>query len=228
MSISQTAIDIVSSDPILRQCIARGIVNYRKLAKLIQPMVSQIVGKEVSVDVIKVALIRYANRFVEEANTRRDVLEIIANSSVEVRTDITIIIARSYITSYLSQAISRLLPRSRFLAIMQSVTATTIVADKDTAEEILKSVRSEDLIDVQKGYGAIVIVSPQEIMTTPGVLAYIANVLAQNNINIVHVESCYTDTIIVVSREDVEKTFRIIMNHIEGAKKILSLLKPSS
>jgi aspartokinase len=224
-SISQVVTEVVTGDPILRQCVARGIVNYRKLAKLLQPMVSQVLGMDVSVDAIKVALLRSSSKIGEEKGVRREVLDVIAKSSVELRTDITIIVVRSSATSYITQLLTKIVQRARFVAVMQSVIATTIVIDKDAAEELLKNIRREDIIDVQRDQAAIVIVSPEEIMKVPGVLAYIANVLAQNNINIVHVESCYTDTIIIVSKGDLEKAFNVIMKHIEGAKKMLSLLR---
>ena len=224
-SISQVVTEVVTSDPTLRQCVARGIVNYRKLAKLLQPMISQVLGKDVSVDAIKVALLRSSSKIGEEKGVRREVLDVIAKSSVELRTDITIIVVRSPATSYITQLLTKIVQRARFVAVMQSVIATTIVIDKDAAEELLKNIRREDIIDVQRDQAAIVIVSPEEIMKVPGVLAYIANVLAQNNINIVHVESCYTDTIIIVSKGDLEKAFNVIMKHIEGAKKMLSLLR---
>lgn len=224
-SISQVVTEVVAGDPILRQCVARGIVNYRKLAKLLQPMISQVLGKDVSVDAIKVALLRSSSKIGEEKGVRREVLDIIAKSSVELRTDITIIVVRSSTTNYITQLLTKVVQRARFVAVMQSVIATTIVIDRDAAEELLKNIRREDIIDVQRDQAAIVIVSPEEIMKIPGVLAYIANVLAQNNINIVHVESCYTDTIIIVSKSDLEKAFNVIMKHIEGAKKMLSLLR---
>jgi aspartokinase len=224
-SISQVVTEVVAGDPILRQCVARGIVNYRKLAKLLQPMISQVLGKDVSVDAIKVALLRSSSKIGEEKGVRREVLDIIAKSSVELRTDITIIVVRSSTTNYITQLLTKVVQRARFVAVMQSVIATTIVIDRDVAEELLKNIRREDIIDVQRDQAAIVIVSPEEIMKIPGVLAYIANVLAQNNINIVHVESCYTDTIIIVSKSDLEKAFNVIMKHIEGAKKMLSLLR---
>jgi len=227
-SISQVVVEVVSGDPALRQCIARGIVNYRKLAKTLQPIVSQILGKEVSVDTIKVALLRSSSRVGEERSVRREVLDVIARSSVELRTDITIIVVRSGAINYIAQLLTKVVPRARFVAVMQSVVATTIVVDRDSAEELLKSIKREDVIDVQREQAAIVIVSPEEIMKVPGVLAYIANVLSQNSVNIVHIESCYTDTIIIVSKSDLEKAFGIIMRHIEGAKKMLSPLKPSS
>lgn len=226
-SVSQAVTEVVSGDPILRQCVVRGIVNYRKLAKMLQPMVSQILGKEIPIDTIKVALLRYTSRVGGEKSVKKEVLDVIARSSVELRTDITIIVVRSTAINYIAQLLAKIVSKARFMAVMQSVVATTIVVDKDSAEEILKSVKKDDVIEVQRDQAAVVIVSPEEIMNVPGVLAYIANVLSQNNINIVHIESCYTDTIIIVSKNDLEKAFSTIMKHVDGAKKMLSLLKTS-
>lgn len=226
-SVSQAVTEVVSGDPILRQCVVRGIVNYRKLAKMLQPMVSQILGKEIPIDTIKVALLRYTSRVGGEKSVKKEVLDVIARSSVELRTDITIIVVRSTAINYIAQLLAKIVSKARFMAVMQSVVATTMVVDKDSAEEILKSVKKDDVIEVQRDQAAVVIVSPEEIMNVPGVLAYIANVLSQNNINIVHIESCYTDTIIIVSKNDLEKAFSTIMRHVDGAKKMLSLLKTS-
>jgi len=226
-SVSQAVTEVVSGDPILRQCVVRGIVNYRKLAKMLQPMVSQILGKEIPIDTIKVALLRYTSRVGGEKSVKKEVLDVMARSSVELRTDITIIVVRSTAINYIAQLLAKIVSKARFMAVMQSVVATTIVVDKDSAEEILKSVKKDDVIEVQRDQAAVVIVSPEEIMNVPGVLAYIANVLSQNNINIVHIESCYTDTIIIVSKNDLEKAFSTIMRHVDGAKKMLSLLKTS-
>ncbi|MEM0247851.1 MAG: hypothetical protein QXT53_01910, partial [Ignisphaera sp.] len=77
-SISDVVADVVSSDPIIQQCMARGFINYSKLAKNIQPLVSQLLGKEVSTDSIKMALIRYSNKIGRETQIRRDVLEVLA------------------------------------------------------------------------------------------------------------------------------------------------------
>ncbi|MEM4617680.1 MAG: ACT domain-containing protein, partial [Ignisphaera sp.] len=81
----------------------------------------------------------------------------------------------------------------------------------------------DDIMNIQRDYSAIVIVSPIEIMYTPGVLSYITNILALNGINIVHIESCYTDTIIVVSREDLIKAFQVLSKHIDISKKLLTI-----
>lgn len=227
-SVSQAVAEVVLGDPVLRQCMARRVVNYRKLARTLQPAVSRILGREVSVDTIKMALLRFSKSLGEERGVRREVLEILARSSVELRTDMTIVILRSAAVSYVAKMLTRLVSRARFVAVMQSAVAVTLVLDRETAEELVARVNEEDVVEVQRGQAAIVIVSPREIMRVPGVLAYITNVLSQHGINVVHIESCYTDTVIVVSREDLERAFNALIRHIEGAREMLSLLKASS
>ena len=89
-SISDIVAEIVSGDPIIQRCMARGFINYSKLARSIQPLVSQLLGKEVSVDSIKKVLIRYSSKIGREAQIRRGVLEVLAKLSIKVRTDIVI------------------------------------------------------------------------------------------------------------------------------------------
>ena len=221
-SISNAVTEVVSGDPVIQQCMARGFTNYSKLARSIQPLVSQLLGREVSVDSVKMALIRYSSRISREAQVRREVLEVLAKSSVEVRTDIVIITLRLHALSYVVDFLSKVMAEARFAAVMQSVKTITVVLDSETASKCLPMLKSEDIVDIQRDQAAIVIVSPIEIISTPGVLAYIANVLAQNHVNITHIESCYTDTIIIVARNDLEKAFTVIMKHIDSARKRLN------
>jgi len=226
-SISQMVKEIVLGDPTLFYCIANDIVNYSKLAKKLKPIISDYLGQEVSNEAIKMALIRLVEKIkVEGIPTRAEVLDIIARSSVEVRTGITIITLRSGRSIEAVMLLSKLAPKSRFLAVMQSVMALTVVLDNETAEEFIRSFGSSgDILQIQRDHSAIVIVSPQEIMYVPGVLSYIASILAQNNINIIHIESCYTDTIIIVSKDDLLKAFQVISRHIEAAKKSIERKK---
>jgi hypothetical protein len=222
-SISKVVAEVVLGDPILRQCLSRRVVNYRKLAKTLQPVVSMILGEEVSVDAVKIALLRYSKSLEEERSVRREILEILARSFVELRTDITIAIIRSAAGGRVAQLLVKIMSRARFVAIMQSATATTLVLDRETAEELLSGIDGDDIIEAQKGQAAIVVVSPREIMTVPGILAYITNALSQHGINIIHIESCYTDTLIVVSKDDLERAFSVLVKHIEGAREMLAL-----
>jgi len=58
----------------------------------------------------------------------------------------------------------------------------------------------------------IVIHSPEELEATPGVVAFLTSLLAEQNINIVEFSSCWPDIIIVVAKEDTLKTYEILFN----------------
>jgi hypothetical protein len=221
-SISQIVREVVTSDPCTLQCILNDIVNYSKLSRRVAPLVSELVGRDVPVDTIKMALIRFADKAVKEFSfLKRDVVDILARSSIEIRTGISILTLRNIGFVKIAPLIPSLTQKARFIAIMQSLLVTTLVLDNETAEEVVLKLGKDDVVQLQKDYAAIVIVSPIEIMYTPGVVAYITNVLALNNVNIVHIESCYTDTIIVVSKEELLKAFQVLSKHIDAAKKLM-------
>lgn len=220
-SISQVVKETILSDPCTLQCVLNDIVNYTKLSKKLTPLVSEIVGRSVPIDTVKMALIRFASRALREFSVlKRDVIQVLAKSSIEIRTGITIITLRNVAFTKIAPMIPHLTQKARFIAVMQSLLMTTIVLDNETAEEVLVKLNKDDVIQLQKDYAAIVIVSPIEIMYTPGVLSYIANTLALNNINIVHIESCYTDTVIVVSKDDLLRAFQALSKYIEASKKL--------
>ncbi len=221
-TVSQVVEEIISGDPILRISIERGIVNYTRLAQKLRPAISRALGKEVSLDSVKMALIRYADRVRgREYRVEEDVLKVLSRSTVEVRTGISIITVRIDAIYNIYPLLSEIALKARFFAVMQSILAVTIALDDEAAEELLNNVNRENVISAQRGYAAIVIVSPIDVMYVPGVIAYISNVLALNDINIVHVESCYTDTILIVSREDLTKAFELLMKHLDMARTML-------
>jgi predicted amino acid-binding ACT domain protein len=57
-------------------------------------------------------------------------------------------------------------------------------------------------------------------MYTPGVVSYITGILSSEGINIVHVESSYRDTIIVLSKQDASRAFNLLINLLEAIRTL--------
>ncbi|MEM3926649.1 MAG: ACT domain-containing protein [Desulfurococcaceae archaeon] len=219
--ISQYVNEILAGDPVLQQCIKRGIVNYSKLARNLRNALTQAMGSDVSENAVKMALIRYAEKAKSEKRVLvKGVLEILAKSNIEVKSGITIINIRTWSINKLLNDLPKIISRARFSAIMQGVSALTLVLDNDSATDVLRTLDNRDIISVQEDHAALLIISPEEIMYTPGVVAYLTTVLAENGINIVHIESSYTDTIIIVSKNDVIRAFEVLNTVIGIARKI--------
>ena len=58
----------------------------------------------------------------------------------------------------------------------------------------------------------IVIHSPEELEATPGVVAFLTTLLAEQNVNIIEFISCWTETIIVVEKKDSLKAYEVLSN----------------
>ncbi len=60
----------------------------------------------------------------------------------------------------------------------------------------------------------IVVHSPEELEATPGVVAFLATLLAEQNVNIIEFISCWTETIMVVEKKDSLKAYEILSNMV--------------
>jgi len=58
----------------------------------------------------------------------------------------------------------------------------------------------------------IVVHSPEELENTPGVVAFLATLLSEQNVNIVEFISCWTETIMVVEKKDSLKAYEVLSN----------------
>ncbi len=79
------------------------------------------------------------------------------------------------------------------------------------------------IVKVNEKCSAIIVYSEERIERTSGVVAFITAVLAEQNINLIEFLSCYTETIIVVNREDALRAYQIlseIVNYGLSAKAI--------
>ncbi|MFQ6105463.1 MAG: ACT domain-containing protein, partial [Candidatus Hydrothermarchaeaceae archaeon] len=61
-------------------------------------------------------------------------------------------------------------------------------------------------------------ISPEEIAETPGVIAYLAGMLALEGINVVEMMSSYTETSFIVEEKDALKTIKVIRDEIKRAR----------
>jgi aspartokinase len=58
----------------------------------------------------------------------------------------------------------------------------------------------------------IVVHSPEELEVTPGVVAFLTTLLAEQGVNIVEFISCWTQTIIVIEKKDSLKVYETLSN----------------
>ena len=85
---------------------------------------------------------------------------------------------------------------------------TIITSEKHIKD--LKLLFGNSIIKISKNLVMITIKSPKDMEDTPGVIAYIYSLFAANGVNVVEQMSCWTDTIFVISEDDIATAMRFL------------------
>ncbi|MEM1619915.1 MAG: ACT domain-containing protein [Fervidicoccaceae archaeon] len=208
----------------LLECLRMGVVNYTWASEKIMSEVLKLSGrKRVNVDAIKAALIRYHDELKNEAEIeRKSVIEVLARSSIELQDDITVITIRRHAAEQLMPDLLRLASESRFFSLVESKRFYTVTISSEDASKIVRKLSEEEVLEQLTGQSIIVLISPHEITTTPGVISHISRHLFNRGINITQVISSYTDTMIVVSRDQAIKALEALQEIVESCRKLVS------
>jgi aspartokinase len=221
-SVAEAVRRTVDDHPSILDCVKMDIVNYTALANLIQEEVaSQAGGKRVSIEAIKMGLVRYGEEVRKSMALREsEVRNVLAKSVLELKNDVVLITMKQQPLLGRFHEIFSKVGRGRFFQLTQGTETFTLTVDRKILSEVLGTIEQEYILRVMEDQSAITLISPAEIITTPGVVAYITEMLSRIGINLTQIISCHTDTILIVKREDALRAYEII------EKKILSLRGP--
>lgn len=224
-SIAEAVRIIVSNDLPLLECLSRGIINYTWAAETIAEDVKKLTGKEkINMDAVKAALIRFQQELKEEYKTlETTVASVIARSTVELQNDIVVItVKREALENSLKEILS-IASEARFFNLTQGKRTFTIVVSAEDQQKILERISEESIVDKVGDQSVILLISPYDIMYTPGVISYISRTMYVNRINVTQIISCYTDTLLILSRKDSLRALEVIQKSIEDSRALTGL-----
>jgi hypothetical protein len=189
MTTAQTVRTYLRNKPYLLEALEKGIVNLSELARQIQTEL-----KTSNTTATKAALRRFAEELQRHKQKREEkVLAILKKSGVAVYDRKSVIITSKEIATKSGMKVD--LP-GKFVYLLDRA---------DLPERINTLVKHDNCT-------MIVINSPEELENTPGFVAFLTTLLAEQNINIIEFISCWTETIIVVERKDSLKTYEALSN----------------
>lgn len=186
LSVAKSVRLYLRNRPYTLEALEKGIVNLSALSREI--------GQELGIDspaAIKAALRRFSSELQKQKRRReRRVLKVLKNSTIALQDGVNVV-----------RTGGPLKVKAKFAVRLGD--ARVYVVDK--LEKTPK-----DVMSLRKDCGMFVITSPPEIEKTPGVVAYLTSILAEQNINVIEFVSCYTCTILVVDRKDILRTYEIL------------------
>jgi len=189
MSVAQRVRNYLKNKPYLLEALEKGIVNLSELARLIQ--------KELGTNdssAIKAALRRYSEELQKHKQKREEkVILLLKRSSIAVYDRKSVMITSKELNSKTGMKVDLL---DKFVYLI----------DRSDLPERINALMKHDNCTM------IVVHSPEELEATPGVVAFIATLLAEQSVNIVEFISCWTETIIVIEKKDSLKVYETLSN----------------
>jgi hypothetical protein len=201
---------------LIKDCISKDLINYSSLARQIM--------KDLGIkneEAVMIACRRYAVKLAKRDH-ERDILRILANSRLEVKTKICIVTAKNdwTVLQRLETVFQKLINEKAIMQIIQGAQAITVIADEKLKNEVINAVGRENILKVRQDLVEITVKSPEKIVETSGVFAFLASNLAENNVNVVETVSCYTDSIFIVNEADMIYAYSILTKVIESAEQV--------
>ena len=208
----------IDAHPSVKDCIAKGLINYSSLARMIM--------KDMDVDneeAVMIACRRYAGRLNTTSDHELSILKILKDSRLEMRTKTCIVTAKNdwTVLHKMDNLFKDLWNENSIMQCVQSASAVTIIADSMLKERIVDTVGRFNIIKIRENLVEIAVKSPEKIVDTSGVIAYLITNLSDAGINIEETVSCHTDTIFIVGEKDMINAYSVLTKCIQSAETIV-------
>ncbi len=208
----------IDAHPSIKDCVAKGLINYSSLARLIM--------KDLDVEneeAVMIACRRYASKLSVTTDHELSILSILKDSRLEMRTKTCIVTAKNdwTVLHKMDNLFKDMWNENSIMQCVQSASAVTIIADRMLKDRIIDTVGRFNLIKIRENLVEIVVKSPEKIVDTAGVIAYLITNLSDAGINLEETVSCHTDTIFIVNEPDMINAYSVLTKCIQSAEEIV-------
>ncbi|MCL2318034.1 MAG: ACT domain-containing protein [Methanomassiliicoccaceae archaeon] len=208
----------IDAHPSVKDCIAKGLINYSSLARMIM--------KDLDVEneeAVMIACRRYAGRLNTTSDHELSILKILKDSRLEMRTKTCIVTAKNdwTVLHKMDSLFKDLWNENSIMQVVQSASAVTIIADSMLKERIVDTVGRFNIIKIRENLVEIAVKSPEKIVDTSGVIAFLITNLSDAGINIEETVSCHTDTIFIVGEKDMINAYSVLTKCIQSAENLV-------
>jgi hypothetical protein len=214
-SISKTVQNLIDEDLSLQDALQRDYANYSAIARMLIPKIKETTTTEINLESVITSVKRAKTNY---TILQGKITKVVAGSDLNIRTDMAKMSVEK--TKETLEKIRKTLAtfHGDFLQVIEGNTIVTIISDLSSFNEISSIFSGKNVIDQNKNLATIIIRSPDEITATPGCVQAFYNALSRRHINIEETMSCYTETIIILTMEDVSKAFAALTDLITEAR----------
>ena len=215
VSVAQLVERTVRRTPFLDKALTDGIINYSALARIIRPQAEKELQKEVRENTIAVALRRLSARLQKSPILGRRVVVSLKMVTVvsglwefTYANSTTIIKCGEDLLGELTNF------EKPFCTLSCGSFETTLLVSAEAKTIATRIFSGETLVSEFGNLVALAILLPKEAVKTPGVYYSILKTLAWEEINIIEVFSTFTEFILVLRENDLERAISLLREYL--------------
>ena len=213
-TIQETVELIIQRTPFIEEAMQDKLINVSSLARLIQPEVERMLGKEVKAGAIMMSINRMSP--IEILKIRKNIKSLsLQIGDFIVRSDLFDYTFKN--SNSLPLNISKIFAkignnRESFFTVSQGIFETNIVISANLKAEVDQIFSDEELINSMSKLASITIKLPKINLEQSGIYYFILKQLAWANIPVQEVISTTHEITLVVRENDINKTFSILID----------------
>jgi aspartokinase len=198
----------LSEHPSIKDCLKNSIINYSRLSRKIAKELG--IEKSSTMEAILIACRRYSEKVKKEAVQENRIKNILKKSELDIKNRIIVaIVDKRFFVDHLIKIETTIRKQADLFYAIEGTSTYTIITLEKYQDEI-KSVFKANLRKLAKDLALITLKSPEDMEGTSGVVDYLYSIFGENGVNIVETMSCWTDTIFVISENDVQKVIKFL------------------
>ena len=208
VNITKLTEDYIALHPSIKDCLRKGLINYSSLTRNLCKDLDLDLKK--NFDAILIACRRYYRKVGKEAVLENKIIRILKDSKLEVKNKIVVILVQKDIYyDHLIELQKEIKKKAELFHIIEGSNTITIVISHEFLG-IVQSLFKNKIIKVTQNLAEITLKSSEDLEKTPGVIAYLSTLLAENGINIIETMSTWTDTLFVISEKDIARIMELL------------------
>ena len=210
-TISAVVVDLLTRNHPVYQHIRMGLINFHALAARIKPTVDRITGRDVNVNTIVVIIKRFS-----DAQSKLGLpltMSVLRNSKMTLSSgvvDLTIAPKREAFITELKRLVELSAELNERPHIFPLVSSIKIIADANDYAKLKTALKTRYALRPRMNTSKITMHLSEEVERSPGIAAYITDLLYRNGINIVDAFLGYEEIILILDESDGPRAYTIL------------------
>lgn len=219
-TISEVIVDLLTRNYAVYQHLRMGLINYHALAARIKPTVDRITERDVNVNTIVVVIKRFSDA--QSKLRLPPTMPILRDSKITLSSgvvDVTITPKREDFINELKRLVEQSTELDERPHIFPLVSSIKIIADANDYGKLKAALEGRYSLRPRMNTAKLTIHLSEEAEKSPGIAAYITDLLYRNGINIVVAFFGYEDILLILDEADGPRAYTILKEAtIEGRK----------